>query len=484
MTPQGQTSPSPPQGAPKTTTRRDIKNIPDIFDPMIQPLIDLVPDSIKKFVRTVPINVARSFPYYIFATMGLIAIIMTVQALREAHMAHFFLGVMKRRRDIAEQKDNFVALASHYLLTPLTLMHNGIDMVISLNELPAQVLIGLRSAVERLHQDIKRILEEIDNNVALQKIDSPVMVSERPRVLRSIYFWLPLVSSIALTLLGNFLLGVVADVDLGVTNLWVQTFVFVLVMYLLYLALRNRYLNRQEKLRNQELLEYENTIDEARNRFIKRSTTALSGGLGSIKRSKSVIADSPSSHFFEEGFERFEEILVKFTLLSKLQAGETLPNEKINLHEVIETILTAYRDQIEQKKLVVTNNTEPSIVFEQNKPLFMFVARSVIDNAIKFCREGDAIDIKSGSRDNKFKLIISDSGIGVPKEKLPQLFKPFSRATSSMQFDYEGLGFSLFLDKIIMDYIDGTISAKSIADEGTTITVNSLVSAPITPNAL
>jgi signal transduction histidine kinase len=51
------------------------------------------------------------------------------------------------------------------------------------------------------------------------------------------------------------------------------------------------------------------------------------------------------------------------------------------------------------------------------------------------------------------------------------LFKPFSRADSALQFNYEGLGFSLFLDKIITDYMGGDILATSTKGSGTAITV-------------
>lgn len=62
---------------------------------------------------------------------------------------------------------------------------------------------------------------------------------------------------------------------------------------------------------------------------------------------------------------------------------------------------------------------------------------------------------------------VSDNGIGISSEKLSQLFKPFSRTTSAVEFNYEGLGFSLFLDKIIMGYTGGGIDVQSIENQGT-----------------
>ena len=79
--------------------------------------------------------------------------------------------------------------------------------------------------------------------------------------------------------------------------------------------------------------------------------------------------------------------------------------------------------------------------------------------------------MSSNPLDTTLTVSVSDHGIGIPEEKMSQLFKPFSRGTSAMEFNYEGLGFSLFLDKIIMDYVGGHIAAESTANQQTTFTV-------------
>jgi signal transduction histidine kinase len=103
--------------------------------------------------------------------------------------------------------------------------------------------------------------------------------------------------------------------------------------------------------------------------------------------------------------------------------------------------------------------------------LFDFVFGSLIDNAIKFSHEGGTITIGSVPGASSLTVRISDYGVGIPESKMSQLFKPFSRGTSAMQFDYEGLGFSLFLDKIIMDYLGGKIAAESVPNQSSTFSV-------------
>jgi signal transduction histidine kinase len=52
------------------------------------------------------------------------------------------------------------------------------------------------------------------------------------------------------------------------------------------------------------------------------------------------------------------------------------------------------------------------------------------------------------------------------------LFKPFSRTDSAETFDTEGLGFSLYLDKVITNYLKGNIAVESDQGTGTRVTVS------------
>ena len=116
------------------------------------------------------------------------------------------------------------------------------------------------------------------------------------------------------------------------------------------------------------------------------------------------------------------------------------------------------------------NNVKTTKV-HQRRTLFDFVLGSLIDNAVKFSHDGGTITITSTPHESTLTVQVSDYGIGIPEEKMSQLFKPFSRSTSALEFNYEGLGFSLFLDKIIMDYVGGEISARSEDHKHTTFSV-------------
>ena len=68
-------------------------------------------------------------------------------------------------------------------------------------------------------------------------------------------------------------------------------------------------------------------------------------------------------------------------------------------------------------------------------------------------------------------LRVQDTGAGIPKSKVDKLFAPFSRATDTLKFDYEGLGLDLYMDKLITEQAGGKIDISSIEGAYTTVTV-------------
>lgn len=464
-------SPTPPTG---TTTgggnTPKLANIPDSLTPLVQPFVNLVPEPVQEWLRSLPPVVAKTAPYYIFAIVGLLAFGVLLQALREAEFTRQLLALLRRERDIAEQKDMFIGLASHYLRTPLTVMNGGLDMSIAARELSAEQALPLKQELEQLQARIDGILHDVSNNTLLRDIKTVPDNTTPPSVWHSVFFWGPLVGAVLLTLLANFLFGVVGNHAIGTDTLAFQVIFAVAVLVVLYLAVRNLFVKRRLHEQKRRLVEHEQVIDDARNSFIAQASAALQQSLASIGAQKQLVTAAPSGYFFENGYTQFQEILNKFLLLSYIQTGAERSLEVIDIRSMVSAILARYQPEIAAKKLSVTNAIE-SLTIHQNRKLFEFVVVSLIDNAIKFNKDGGSITISTKPLSKTLAISVRDNGIGIEDAKLNQLFQPFTRATSVTEFNYEGLGFSLFLDRLIMKYTDGTIKINSTPNRGTASTV-------------
>ncbi|HET8690287.1 MAG TPA: ATP-binding protein [Candidatus Saccharimonadales bacterium] len=421
--------------------------------------------------RSVPPVVAKSFPYWIFVILLLLVLRLVWQTIREGIANSRMLALLKKQRLIAEEKDNFIALASHYMHTPLTVMQNGADTMKAVNEATPEILGGLTTALGNLKQKIDQILNDVENNTALKNIQAPTFTPDQIKGFSSPFFWLPLVAVAGICLLANFLLGVIGQIDLGVGNLWAQIILFLVVATLFYTFFRTHQLRKRETDKSRQLVEYERTIDEARNGFIKDSTAALRQGLNEVGAAKQQLAESPTKKFVDDGYQRFIDILAKFELLSQIETTQMEADKQdFMLDESVGNVLARYQDSIAAKNLTVRTDFN-NVSVHENRQLLDYVLETIVDNAVKFSQDDGQILISADRSAGRLRLRVHDNGQGIAADKLPHLFKPFSRADSAIQFDYEGLGFSLFLDRIILDHLGGDIRADSQPQQGTLITV-------------
>ena len=130
---------------------------------------------------------------------------------------------------------------------------------------------------------------------------------------------------------------------------------------------------------------------------------------------------------------------------------------------------------------VNATNKNISLIYEDNlnvlnevmgdKNRFLQILNNILSNAVKFTPEGGKVIISAESEDlgDKIKVFIKvkDSGIGIPKDKQKELFKPFSRATNKEK----GTGLGLYISKELAKKMGGDIWFESEENKGSTFFV-------------
>lgn len=128
----------------------------------------------------------------------------------------------------------------------------------------------------------------------------------------------------------------------------------------------------------------------------------------------------------------------------------------------LELILTIYHDM-------------PRIIVADELRITEIIS-NILNNAIKFTAKGYVhinADFNSNSIANKNQLIITvtDTGNGIPENKLDELFIPFHQLNTSTMKKHSGTGLGLSICKRLIDMMDGNISVKSKSDKGTKFTL-------------
>jgi len=97
---------------------------------------------------------------------------------------------------------------------------------------------------------------------------------------------------------------------------------------------------------------------------------------------------------------------------------------------------------------------------------------NLLDNAIKFTDEGEVkLSVMNGSANHEVSFVVSDTGIGIPKEHLSMIFNKFHQVDGSTAKCYQGTGLGLTITKNLVELLSGRIEVESAVGKGSTFTV-------------
>lgn len=155
--------------------------------------------------------------------------------------------------------------------------------------------------------------------------------------------------------------------------------------------------------------------------------------------------------------------------ITKIDSGFVELNLKNqNIVEITEEIVLSTAGYIQgiSKTIIFDTDTEEKIMaFDEEK--LERILLNLISNAAKFTREGDTIEVLMQDKDDHVIISVKDSGIGIPEDKLSQIFERFKQVDSSLSRRHEGSGIGLSLVKSLVKMHGGEISVKSTYQEGT-----------------
>jgi PAS domain S-box-containing protein len=169
------------------------------------------------------------------------------------------------------------------------------------------------------------------------------------------------------------------------------------------------------------------------------------------------------------------EIINSILDLSKIEAGKVeIENSHFSLLSVIDQSISVVSAKAAEKKIKIIkeiqHSTEYRLIGDTTKLRQIII--NLLSNAVKFTREGE-IRLQVGTipvAENEVQLSVSvvDSGIGIPAEKLNELFKPFSQIDGSENSKYGGTGLGLVICKEYVELLGGEINVQSQSGKGST----------------
>ncbi len=143
-----------------------------------------------------------------------------------------------------------------------------------------------------------------------------------------------------------------------------------------------------------------------------------------------------------------------------LESNKPIENERVDILPLLKNRLEYFALPMQSKHLKLQKEMVPSFI-TIDKRLFTRVVDNLLSNAIKYNKRGGIIDVTL----EQGCMIIADSGIGIPQEKLESIFERYSRFNESEG----GFGIGLNIVKKIIDHYGMEISVESKLDQGTRV---------------
>ncbi|RQD76943.1 ATP-binding protein, partial [Desulfonatronospira sp. MSAO_Bac3] len=210
--------------------------------------------------------------------------------------------------------------------------------------------------------------------------------------------------------------------------------------------------------------------------------TPFNGIMGMMQLLQTTDLNGEQQEFVNlaiQSSERFVRLLSDILELSNIEAGKmSICSAEFRTGELLDSLSDLFSAEALKKGIVLEFSMEPDVPEQVSgdKTRVKQVMFTLVGNALKFTESGSVqvhLTSISGAKggDTRLKFSVSDTGIGIPDDKLSTLFNPFVQVDGSYTRKYQGAGLGLSLVKRLVDMMNGNISVESEVDRGTTVHV-------------
>jgi signal transduction histidine kinase len=169
-----------------------------------------------------------------------------------------------------------------------------------------------------------------------------------------------------------------------------------------------------------------------------------------------------------------ERLVEDLRLLTMAESHQLVfEKHELDLTEIARRSLSMFQAEAEEKKIRLELVTWPEKAQVNADPLRTEqVISNLISNALRYVPEGGRVWVDISRKENEVEISISDNGPGVPEADLPFIFNRFWRGEKSRSRVLGGAGLGLAIAKLLVEGMEGKISARSLLEGGLQVCVS------------
>jgi signal transduction histidine kinase len=223
--------------------------------------------------------------------------------------------------------------------------------------------------------------------------------------------------------------------------------------------------------------------DRARSEFVSTVSHELRTPLTSIQGYSEMLTDGEAGALtppqqrmvdvVERNARRLLALVEDLLSLSSIRAGTLrLERKRVDVAEVVDGALDALAPTMASRELTFEVAVEPevgSVIGDRGQ--LERVLLNLLSNALKYTPDGGRIGLEVMTAGSRARLVVSDSGIGIPFEEQHELFEPFFRSSTATDAAIQGTGLGLVIVRSVVEAHGGEVELRSAPGAGTTVTV-------------
>ncbi len=158
--------------------------------------------------------------------------------------------------------------------------------------------------------------------------------------------------------------------------------------------------------------------------------------------------------------------------LSKVEANEMVLNlQPVKVAYLMDEVVGLFQPLVTRNnnELLVNEATRNMTTYADKAKLRQVII-NLLSNANKFTKNGQ-ISLSAIQTQTEIRISVSDTGVGISEEFLPNLFKPFRQEEGDLSRKYQGTGLGLAISKSFVEMMGGRITVDTAVDEGTTFDI-------------
>lgn len=189
-----------------------------------------------------------------------------------------------------------------------------------------------------------------------------------------------------------------------------------------------------------------------------------------IEKDKNSSTRIRHAEIIEDASKQIDDMVDALLNYFRLDCGkETVHPLPIRLKSITETLEAEFIPQMAKKQLMFEVNNKADEVVMGDRNMILRIGSNLLSNALKFTKRG-SVKLTAKYSEEKFILVVEDTGTGIGKEKQEQIFEPFERLGNAATQD--GFGLGLAIVKSLVDLMGGNIMVESVPGMGSRFTVS------------